>query len=88
MLFYFFMRDDFTFINTMQKTFNTFQKNVSMPRMDEKKIHTQEFQLKGSGGNMRCKLLQKNIFYQNLTDAFFKYLKYLISQDPHKGCFF
>ena len=30
-----------------------------MPRMDEKKLHTQEFQLKGSGGNMRCKLLQK-----------------------------
>ena len=30
-----------------------------MPRMDEKKRHTWEFQLKGSGGNMRCKLLQK-----------------------------
>ena len=30
-----------------------------MPRMDEKKLHTWEFQLKGSGGNMRCKLLQK-----------------------------
>ena len=30
-----------------------------MPRMDEKKLHTREFQLKGSGGNMRCKLLQK-----------------------------
>ena len=27
--------------------------------MDEKKLHTWEFQLKGSGGNMRCKLLQK-----------------------------
>ena len=27
--------------------------------MDEKKLHTREFQLKGSGGNMRCKLLQK-----------------------------
>ena len=61
-----------------------------MPRMDEKKLHTQEFQLKGSGGNMRCKLLQKGftgsvpktcailplkkIFYQNLTDAFLRYL--------------
>ena len=30
-----------------------------MPRMDEKKLHTWEFQLKGSGRNMRCKLLQK-----------------------------
>ena len=27
--------------------------------MDEKKLHTQKFQLKGSGKNMRCKLLQK-----------------------------
>ena len=25
--------------------------------MDEKKLHTQEFQLKGIGRNMRCKLL-------------------------------
>ena len=27
--------------------------------MDEKKLHTWEFQLEGIGGNMRCKLLQK-----------------------------
>ena len=27
--------------------------------MDEKKLHTQEFQLKGISRNMRCKLLQK-----------------------------
>ena len=27
--------------------------------MDEKKLHTQEFQLKGVGSNMRSKLLQK-----------------------------
>ena len=27
--------------------------------MDEKKLHTQEFQLKGIGRNMRCKLLPK-----------------------------
>ena len=27
--------------------------------MDEKKLHTLEFQLKGIDGNMRCKLLQK-----------------------------
>ena len=30
-----------------------------MPRMDEEKLHTRKFQLKGSGGNTRCKLLQK-----------------------------
>ena len=30
-----------------------------MPKMDETKLHTREFQLKDSGGNMRCKLLQK-----------------------------
>ena len=27
--------------------------------MDEKKLHTWEFCLKGSGGNIRCKLLQQ-----------------------------
>ena len=42
-----------------KKTSNLPKKNVSMPRMDEKKLHTRECQLKGSGGNMRCKLLQK-----------------------------
>ena len=62
--------------------------------MDEKKLHTREFQLKGIGGNMRCKLLrkrstgkttqcskhlrhtiiEKDNFFQDLTDAFFKYL--------------
>ena len=30
-----------------------------MPRMDEKKLHIQEFQLKASDGNMRIMLLQK-----------------------------
>ena len=29
--------------------------------MDEKKLHTREFQQKGSGRNMRCKLLQKRL---------------------------
>ena len=53
--------------------------------MDEKKLHTREFQRKGIGRNMRCKLLQKkstgktleywNIaiekdIFQNLTEAF------------------
>ena len=32
-----------------------------MPRMDEKKFHTPEFQRKGSSGNIWCKLLQKRI---------------------------
>ena len=39
-----------------------------MPRMDEKKLHTREFQLKGSGENMRCKLLQKR-FTGNTTEC-------------------
>ena len=59
MLFYFFMCDDLSFINTTQKTFKPFEKNVSMARMDEKKLHTWEFQLKRSSRNTRCKLLQK-----------------------------
>ena len=74
---------------TLCKNFKTFQKNVSISRMDEKKLHTREFQLNCIAGNMRCKLLQKRstgktntcdilplkkIFFQNLTDAFFKYL--------------
>ena len=55
----FFMCDDLSFTNTTQKNFKTFQKNVLIPKIDEKKLHTLEFQLKGIGGNMRCKLLQK-----------------------------
>ena len=50
------MCDGLSFINTTQKTS---EKNVSMPRMDEKKLHTWEFQLKRSSRNMRCELLQK-----------------------------
>ena len=51
------MCDDLSLINNTQKNFKTFQKkkkNVSMPRKNEKKLHTQEFQLKCIGGNMRC----------------------------------
>ena len=59
MLFCFFMCDDLSFINTTQNTFKPSEKNVSMPRMDEKKLHTWEFQLKHSSRNMRYKLLQK-----------------------------
>ena len=53
------MCDDLSFINTTQKTLKPSKKNVSIPRMDEKKLHTLEFQLNGIGGKMRCKLLQK-----------------------------
>ena len=53
------MCDDLSFINTTQKTLKSSKKNVSIPRMDEKKLHSLEFQLKSIGRNMRCKLLQK-----------------------------
>ena len=57
--FLFFMCDDLSFINTTQNTSKPSEKNVSMPRMDEKKLHTWEFQLKHSSRNMGCTLLQK-----------------------------
>ena len=41
--------DDLSFINTTQKFLKPFKKNGSIPRMDEKKLHTWEFQLKGIG---------------------------------------
>ena len=53
------MCDDLSFINTTQKTLKPSKKNVPIPRTDDKKLHTQEFQLKGICGNMRYKLLQK-----------------------------
>ena len=53
------MCDDLPFINTVLKTLKPSKKNVSIPRMDEKKLHSQEFQLKGIIENTRCKLLQK-----------------------------
>ena len=46
-----------------------------MPRMDEKKLHTREFQLKGSGGNMRCKLLQKR--FTGKTTECSKHLRHI-----------
>ena len=39
-----------------------------MPRMDEKKLCTREFYMKGRGGNMRCKLLQKR-FTGKITEC-------------------
>ena len=46
-----------------------------MPRMDEKKLHTREFQLKGSIGNMRCKLLQKR--FTGKTTECSKHLRHI-----------
>ena len=58
--------------------------------MDEKKLHTREFHLKGISRNMRCKMLQKKStgkttlcskhlnLTRNLTNGFFKIsLKYI-----------
>ena len=42
-----------------KKLLKSSKENVLIARMVEKKLHTLEFQLKGIGGNMRCKLLQK-----------------------------
>ena len=44
-----------------KKTLKPSQENVSLPRMDEKKLHTQEFQLKGSGRNMRLSYFKKGL---------------------------
>ena len=74
MLFYFFMCDDLFFINTTQKTSKSSEKNVSMPRMDKKKLHTWPFQLKYSSRNMRCKLLQKR--FTGKTTEFSKHLRH------------
>ena len=60
---------DLTFINTTQETLKHSKKNVSIPRMDEKKPHTREFQLTGIGGDMRYKLLQK-MSTGNTTESF------------------
>ena len=42
-----------------KKLLNLPKKKISIPRMDKKKLHTWEFQLKHSSRNMRRKLLQK-----------------------------
>ena len=72
------MCDDLSFINTTQNTFKPFEKNVSMPRMDEKKIHTWEFLLKHSSRNMRGKLLQKR--FTGKTTECFKHLCHIVSE--------
>ena len=75
MLFCFFMCDDLSFINTTLNAFNPFEKNISMPRMNEKKFHTWEFQLKYSSRNMGCKLLQKR--FTGKTTECSKHLRHI-----------
>ena len=69
------MCDCLSFINTTQQTLKPSQKNVLTPTMNEKKIHTQEFQLKGIDRNMRCKLLQKRS--TGKTTGFSKHLQHI-----------
>ena len=58
---------------TLHKKLQNLPKNVSITRMDEKKLHTREFQLKGIGGNMGYKscfkkgLLENNRVFQTLV---------------------
>ena len=73
--FLFFMFDDLSFINTTQKTFKPSGKNVSTPRMDEKKLHTWKFQQRNSSRNMRWKLLQKG--FTGKTTECFKHLHHI-----------
>ena len=79
MLFYFLMSDDLSFINTAQKTFKSPEKNISLPRMDEKKLHTWEFQLKCSSRNMRRKLLQKR--FAGKTTECSKHLRHIVIEE-------
>ena len=58
------MCDDLSFINTTQKTLKS-KKNFSISRMDEKKLHSLEFQLKSIGGNMRYKYPSKKVYWKN-----------------------
>ena len=62
-LFYFLCVMTCLSLTLCKKTLKPSQKNVSMPRMDERKLHTQEFQLKGSDRNMRC-----NFYFKKLHD--------------------
>ena len=57
------------------KNFKPLKKNVSIPRTDEKKLHTREFQQKGIDGNMKCKLLQKRTARK--TTECSKYLRHI-----------
>ena len=69
------MCDDLSFINTTQNTFKPSEKNVSMSRMDEKKLRTWDLQRKCSSRNMRRKLIQKR--FTGKTRECSKYLRYI-----------
>ena len=60
------MCDDLSFFNTRQKTLKTSKKIFQIPRVDEKKLHTLEFQLKGNSNPIKevgCPPSPKNITY-------------------------
>ena len=44
---------------TLRKKLENLSKNGSIPRMDEKKLHTREFQLKGIGQKHEMKVASK-----------------------------
>ena len=53
------MCDDYLPLTLHKKTLKPSKKNVSIARINEKKLHTLEFELKCISRNMRCKLLKK-----------------------------
>ena len=93
MLFYFFMCDDLSFINTTQKTFKPSEKmfeclgwmrknfisgnfswSIAAETWDASCFKKGVLEKQQSVPNTYTTLPLKTIFYQNLTDAFFKYL--------------
>ena len=72
------MCDDLSFINTTQNTFKPSEKNVSLSRMDEKKLHTYDLQRKCSSRNMRRKLIQKR--FTGKTRECSKHLRYIANE--------
>ena len=68
------MCDDLSFINTTQKTLKPSKKNVSTPSMDEKKLHTREFQLKGSEMRWDASCFKKGLLEKQHC---FKHLRYI-----------
>ena len=52
--FLFFMYNDLPFINTTQKTLKPSKKNVSISKVDEKKLHTLEFRVAAETWDASC----------------------------------
>ena len=52
--FLFFMYNDLSFINTTQKTLKPSKKNVSISKVDEKKLHTLEFRVAAETWDASC----------------------------------